>query len=118
MTKPRMNLYMFALLGAVFSVPLVLFLTSSARNSAAYKNEVRVRRGRIDSHLAARGRVEGATSQEIKLASRVVGRLKEVTVSDGEPLRKGQIVAILENNDLRAQVEQARANVRRARTTG
>jgi HlyD family secretion protein len=109
-----MNLYMFALLGAVFSVPLVLFLTSSARNSAAYKNEVRVRRGRIDSHLAARGRVEGATSQEIKLASRVVGRLKEVTVSDGEPLRKGQIVAILENNDLRAQVEQARANVRRA----
>jgi HlyD family secretion protein len=117
MLKPPKNLYMFALLGGVFSVPLILFLTSLARNSAGYKNEVRVRRGRIDSHLAARGRVEGATSQEIKLASRVVGRLKEVTVSDGDPLRKGQIVAILENNDLRAQVEQARANVRRAQAT-
>jgi len=117
MLKPPKNLYMFALLGGVFSVPLILFLTSLARNSAGYKNEVRVRRGRIDSHLAARGRVEGATSQEIKLASRVVGRLKEVTVSDGDPLRKGQIVAILENNDLRAQVEQERANVRRAQAT-
>jgi HlyD family secretion protein len=105
---------MFALLGVVFGVPLILFLSSFARNSAVYKNEVRVRRGRIQSHLAARGRVEGATSQEIKLASRVVGRLQEVTVNDGDTLRKGQIVAILENNDLRAQVEQARANVRRA----
>jgi len=114
MSKPPKNVYMFALLGVVFGVPLILFLSSFARNSAVYKNEVRVRRGRIQSHLAARGRVEGATSQEIKLASRVVGRLQEVTVNDGDTLRKGQIVAILENNDLRAQVEQARANVRRA----
>ncbi len=55
--------------------------------------------------------MEGATSQEIKLASRVVGRLKEVSVNDGDPIRKGQIVAVLENNDLQAQVEQSRANV-------
>ena len=72
---------------------------------------MRVSRGNIDSHIAARGRVEGATSQDIKLASRVVGRLKEVSVNDGDPIRKGQVVAVLENNDLLAQVEQARANV-------
>jgi HlyD family secretion protein len=44
----------------------------------------------------------------------VVGRLKEVTVNDGDPVRKGQVVAVLENDDLQAQVEQARANVLRA----
>ena len=81
------------------------------RNSSGFTNQARVFRGNIDSHIAARGRVEGATSQEIKLASRVVGRLKEVPVNDGDPIRKGQIVAVLENNDLLAQVEQARANV-------
>jgi len=105
---------MFAALGVVLFVPLILFLASVTQDSSGFKNQVRVHRGRIDSHLAARGRVEGATSQEIKLASRVVGRLKEVTVSDGDPVRKGQVVAVLENDDLQAQIEQARANVRRA----
>jgi len=114
MTKPNRNVYMFALLGVVLAVPLTLFLRSVARNGLAYSNHTRVSRGAIDSHIAARGRVEGASSQEIKLASRVVGRLKEVTVNDGDPLRKGQVVAVLENNDLLAQVEQARANVQHA----
>jgi ABC exporter DevB family membrane fusion protein len=102
---------MFALLGAVLAAPLVLFLRSIAHNPSAFASQARVSRGSIDSHIAARGRVEGATSQDIKLASRVVGRLKEVSVNDGDPIRKGQIVAVLENNDLLAQVEQARASV-------
>jgi HlyD family secretion protein len=105
---------MFAVLGAVLAVPLAMFVRSLTHSTSGFANQVRVSRGKIDSHLAARGRVEGATSQEIKLASRVVGRLKEVPVNDGDPLRKGQVVAVLENNDLLAQVEQARANVLRA----
>ena len=112
MSRRQRNIYMFAGLAVVLFVPLLLFLSSATRTSG-YKNQFRVRRGRIDSHIAARGRVEGTTSQEIKLASRVVGRLKQVTVLDGDPIRKGQVVAVLENDDLKAQVEQARANVRR-----
>jgi HlyD family secretion protein len=111
MSKPNRNIYMFALLGAVLAVPLGMFLRSISHNPSASANQARVSRGSIDSHIAARGRVEGATSQDIKLASRVVGRLKEVSVNDGDPIRKGQIVAVLENNDLLAQVEQARASV-------
>ena len=102
------------MLGAVLVVPLVMFLRSLSHNSSGFANQARVSCGKIDSHIAARGRVEGATSQEIKLASRVVGRLKEVSVNDGDPIRKGQVVAVLENNDLLAQVEQARASVLRA----
>jgi ABC exporter DevB family membrane fusion protein len=114
MSSNRRNIYVFAALGGLLFVPLILFLTSAVRNSSGFKNEFRVRRGSIDWRLAARGRVEGATSQEIKLASRVVGRLKEVSVSDGDPIQKGQVVAILENGDLAAQVQQGRANVARA----
>ena len=111
MSKPQRNLYMFAMLGVVVAVPLAFFLRSIAHNSSGFANQARVSRGKIDSHIAARGRVEGATSQDIKLASRVVGRLKEVSVNDGDPLHKGQTVAVLENDDLLAQVNQARANV-------
>ncbi|MGA3325155.1 MAG: efflux RND transporter periplasmic adaptor subunit [Terriglobia bacterium] len=102
---------MFALLGVVLATPLACYLRTITHDASGFANRVRVSRGSIDSHIAARGRVEGATSQDIKLASRVVGRLKEVPVNDGDPIRKGQIVAVLENDDLLAQVEQGRANV-------
>jgi len=105
---------MFAMLGVVLAVPLIMFVRSVSHNSSGFANQARVSRGKIDSHIAARGRVEGATSQDIKLASRVVGRLKEVSVNDGDVIRKGQIVAVLENNDLLAQVDQSRANVMHA----
>jgi HlyD family secretion protein len=105
---------MFALLGVVLTAPLAFYLRTVTNNSSGFANRVRVSRGSIDSHIAARGRVEGATSQDIKLASRVVGRLKEVSVNDGDAIQKGQVVAILENDDLLAQVEQARATVQRA----
>jgi ABC exporter DevB family membrane fusion protein len=111
MSKPNRNIYMFALLGVVLAVPLGMFVHSFWRDPSGFTNQARVAYGKIDSHIAARGRVEGATSQEIKLASRVVGRLKEVSVNDGDPIHKGQVMAVLENNDLEAQVEQARANV-------
>jgi HlyD family secretion protein len=114
MSKPHRNVYMFAVLGVIVVVPVLMFVRSVTHNSSGFANEVWVLRGKIDSHIAARGRVEGATSQEIKLASRVVGRLKEVSVNDGDPIRKGQVVAVLENNDLLAQVDQARANVQHA----
>src|ERR1039458_1748010 len=114
MSKPNRNIYMFALLAVVLAVPVAMFLRTTLRDSSAFANQSRVSRGSIDAHIAARGRVEGATSQEIKLASRVVGRLKQVPVNDGDVIHRGQTVAVLENNDLLAQVEQARANVLRA----
>lgn len=114
MIRSHKQLYLFAGVGAVLAAPLLIFFASSRRNADGTSHEFQVRRGTIDWHLAARGRVEGATSQEIKLASRVVGRLKEVRVNDGDPAHKGEIVAVLENDDLAAQVEQARAEVARA----
>jgi HlyD family secretion protein len=105
---------MFALLGAVLVAPLAMLLRWVTRDPFGIANQARVYRGKIDAHIGARGRVEGATSQDIKLASRVVGRLREVAVNDGDPIRKGQVVAVLENDDLQAQVEQARANILRA----
>lgn len=114
MSTNHRSMYLFAVLGVVLFVPLLLFLTSTTRNAGGFTNQFRARRGDINWHLAARGRVEGATSQEIKLASRVVGRLKQVTVNDGDPVRKDEVVAVLENDDLKAQVDQARANLARA----
>src|SRR5215813_14914478 len=60
--------------------------------------------------IAGPGRVE-PYSEDIKIGSELSGRLKKVKVEEGDTVRRGQVLAELENADYRAQVESARANV-------
>jgi len=60
--------------------------------------------------IAGAGRVE-PSSENIKLGSEINGKLKRVYVEEGTAVRRGQVLAELENNDYRAQVESADAEV-------
>lgn len=60
--------------------------------------------------IAGPGRVEPA-SEDIKLGAELSGKLKNVLVEEGDPVKRGQVLAELENNDYRAQVEAAQAEV-------
>src|SRR5579872_2463573 len=60
--------------------------------------------------VAGPGRVE-PSSEDIKIGSELSGRLKSVYVEEGDSIRRGQVLAELENADYRAQVESAQANV-------
>jgi HlyD family secretion protein len=60
--------------------------------------------------IAGPGRVEPA-SEDIKIGSELSGRLRSVKVEEGDAIRRGQVLAELENADYRAQVESARASV-------
>ncbi len=76
--------------------------SSSAANAAAGPPQTLM--------IAGPGRVE-PSSEDIKIGSELSGRLKVVSVEEGDAIRRGQILAELENADYRAQVESARANV-------
>lgn len=65
---------------------------------------------RVPLLIAGPGRVE-PSSEAIKIGSELSGRLKTVNVEEGDSIRRGQVLAELENADYRAQVESARANV-------
>lgn len=60
--------------------------------------------------IAGPGRVE-PYSEDIKIGSELSGRLRTVSVEEGDAIHRGQVLAELENADYRAQVESARANV-------
>lgn len=88
-------------------VVFLILAVSVGRNSSTY--EVRVERKNIDLTVAAKGRVEAL--EEIDLAPKTLGRLREVDVKEGDFVKKGDIIAVLENDEIRAQVEQAKANL-------
>jgi ABC exporter membrane fusion protein, DevB family len=60
--------------------------------------------------IVAAGRVEPA-GEEFKIGSELDGRLARVLVNEGDRVRAGQVVAELVNDEYRARVELARAEV-------
>ena len=61
-----------------------------------------------DGVIAAPGRVE-AVSEEIRVSSELSGRLHSVPVEEGDRVRKGQVLAQIENEDYIARVAAAEA---------
>ncbi|WP_295457410.1 efflux RND transporter periplasmic adaptor subunit [uncultured Thiodictyon sp.] len=68
------------------------------------------------TQIAALGRVE-PISEEIRIAAAMTGRLADVMLDEGQPVKKGQVVATLENADHLARVQAAEAAVGIARAS-
>lgn len=64
----------------------------------------------VGAWIAAPGRIE-AVSEEIRVSSELSGRLRSVSVEEGDRIRKGQILAQIENEDFIARVAAAEALV-------
>jgi HlyD family secretion protein len=62
-------------------------------------------------YVAGPGRVE-PISEDIQVGSELSGKLRDVLVEEGDRVRRGQIVAVLENADLKAQILTAGAQVK------
>src|SRR5271166_6554199 len=86
----------------------LLFATRRAHENAAISPAASLTHQ--PSLIAGPGRVE-PYSEDIKIGSELSGRLKSVFVEEGDAIRRGQVLAELENADYRAQVESGKASV-------
>ena len=95
------------------AVVVALGLTAGviwARGTQAHKVKVEKPDTPSQFLIAAAGRVE-PSSEDIKLASQLNGKLKSIDVEEGDAVTSGQMLAELENSDYRAQVDSAAAEV-------
>lgn len=60
--------------------------------------------------MAGPGLVE-PVSEDIKVGSELSGKLREVLVEEGDRVHAGQVVAVLENADLKADIASSSAEV-------
>src|ERR1700740_1791300 len=102
MSKKRIITYIIGFM--IVSLTFAVFLS---RDSSIH--EVKVEKRNIDLTVAAKGKVKAL--EEVDLAPKTLGRLKEVRVKEGDFVKKDDIVAVLENDEMEAQVEQAKANL-------
>ena len=66
--------------------------------------------------VAGPGLVE-PVSENVQVGSELAGKLKDVLVDEGDRVKKGQVLAVLVNDDYRAQVEASRGQVEQAEAT-
>ena len=69
------------------------------------------------SDLVAGAEVTGtlATDEKVAIASKIPGRVEFVAAREGQPVRAGQVVVKLDDRDVAAQVQQAKAALEAAR---
>ena len=61
--------------------------------------------------IAVSGRIEGDDSA---IAAKTSGRIREISVREGDEVKAGQVIAVLDDEQVRAREEQSAASVRQA----
>lgn len=108
----RKSVLIIAAVAFVLTVSLTLY---STRTREAHRPQTLVKP--VSPELVAGpGRVE-PVSEDIKIGSELSGKLRSVNVEEGDTVRKGQVLAVLENDDYRAEVLSAEAEVRAKQAT-
>jgi HlyD family secretion protein len=105
LVKKKLAIFGAAILTLVISVEL----HSLTRRSTS-KLHVAAESSDLADTVAGAGTVE-PVSEEIKLGSELSGKLKSVSVEEGDFIRKGQMVAMLENGEYLAELASATAEV-------
>jgi len=93
---------------SVIFASVLLFFALRARHSAVYKIDF-VTKGDIRSACIATGTVNPITT--VLVGTQVSGRIKELYADFNSPVKKGQLIALIDPAPFESQLEQARANL-------
>jgi HlyD family secretion protein len=99
------------IIGSVIAIVLigavVLFAVNSSGNKIDPSKLAKVEKHDLAKSVVATGKVEPITRVEIK--SKASGIVKKLYVDAGDKIKKGQLLAQLDKEEIQAQVEQSRA---------
>jgi ABC exporter DevB family membrane fusion protein len=110
----RLSSYLLVFSAGVLSAA-ALWMTKQepARVSAAQTSPLPKVSKDFEAVVTSVGRVE-PVSEEVRVGSSIGGKLARVLVEEGDNVKKGQVLAILENGDFVARVSIAEAQVKQA----
>ena len=97
----------------IFAFGICSFLAcSSAGNKAEYKT-IRVSRQTFSPTVTALGIVKPQVGAEVRLGARIPGKVEHLRANVGDFVKKGQIIAELEKDELKATVEKRQAELKK-----
>jgi HlyD family secretion protein len=102
-------------LGVIMTVVLVGLTACQGGETATQQQPVTVTRGDLTVSINGSGFIE--TSNEAKLSFGTGGKIKEITVDEGDEVKKGQVLARLDTSPLELALTQAQVALAQAQLT-
>ncbi len=84
----------------------------SGRGTSGYKT-FKVVRGTVVESIMATGEIRPATGAEISLGARITGTVVKEPIKLGDHVKKGDLIAVIDNRELKASLESARSQVKK-----
>lgn len=106
----RKSVLLIAVVAFTLTVSLVSVHSRAASNAKTVAAQPTTDPLLVAGLVAGPGRVE-PLSENIQIGSELSGKIKSVNVEEGDTVRKGQVLAVLQNDDYRAEVLSAEAQV-------
>ena len=109
--KKRRNRMIYAIIGVVVVLCAVIGLIAATRSGTKIDPSklAKVEKGDLAKSVVATGKVEPITKVEIK--SKASGIVKKLLVDAGDRVKRGQVLAELDREEISAQVAQAHASL-------
>jgi macrolide-specific efflux system membrane fusion protein len=111
MKKKILIIVTAALLAITGSVGAYKLFSMQGGKETSFLTEA-VGRHDIASSVQATGVIRAKIGAEVKVGARISGRVEKLYANIGDVVKKGQVIARLEQEDLRARVNEARMNLR------
>uniref|UniRef100_A0A7V5K201 Efflux RND transporter periplasmic adaptor subunit n=1 Tax=Thermodesulfobacterium geofontis TaxID=1295609 RepID=A0A7V5K201_9BACT len=78
------------------------------------KDSVKVKSGTIYLEVSATGAIKPQVGAEVKVGARISGKVEKLFVTQGDKVKAGQLIAVIEHKDLQDEVDRAYANYKDA----
>lgn len=69
----------------------------------------------LERYAAAEGKVEILPGYEVEISSELEGRIESFSVKEGDAVKKGELIAMLANSDIKAKLRESEAELAVAR---
>ncbi len=100
----------------VLAVIVILNITKAKGGGSKHLVQTsKVKTGEIVSKISAPGKVKTVT--EVKVSANLMGKVVRLPVKEGDKVKKGQVLVVLDAIQYQAQVAQARAALEQAKAT-
>lgn len=109
--RPRALRWLAAAAALIATAGVIAWYIRGQAASAVPPATAVVARRDLSATVMATGTIRAVVGAEVKVGSRIPGRVEQLTVQIGDRVKAGQVIARLEQAELRAGVDKARAGL-------
>lgn len=107
--RPKLTIFV----GIMLILAIYYLFWANDEETARVISTAKVTKGSVRKVLESTGIVKSQVGAIVKIGARATGTIKEMRVKVGDPVKEGQIIAIIDDREIKTQLEETEAKLGR-----